>query len=46
MARVRYWQLELHCVTALLTMFPYDSLKSYCANTKLNLFFFIYAYAD
>ena len=45
LTHVRYWQLELHCVTALLTLLPYNSLKSYCANTKLNLFF-NYGYAD
>ena len=27
----------LPCI-ALLTLLPYDSLKSYCANTKLTLF--------
>ena len=45
MTRAMCRQLEPHCVTALLTLLPYNSLKSYCANTKLNLFF-IYGYAD
>ena len=37
MARVRFWQLGLHCVTAMLTTLPYISIEFYCANTKLNL---------
>ena len=45
MTRAMCRQLEPHCVTALLTLLPYNSLKSYCAKTKLNLFF-IYGYAD
>ena len=45
MVHVRYWQLELYCVTALLSLLPYNVLKSYCANTKLNLSF-NYGFAD
>ena len=45
MTHAMCWQLEPHFVTALLTLLPFKSLKSYRANTKLNLFF-IYGYAD
>ena len=37
MAHVSLRQLGLHCVTAVLTPLPYNSIKLYCANTKLNL---------
>ena len=37
MDRVRFWQLGLLCVTAMLTTLPYIGIKFYCANTKLNL---------
>ena len=39
LAHVRYWQLERHCATAMIALLLYNSLKSYCANTKLNLVF-------
>ena len=32
MAHVSFWQFGVYCVTAILTMLPYFSLKSYCAN--------------
>ena len=44
MAHVGFWQLELHCVKAMLTLSQYNTLKSYCANTKLNIFL-IYRHA-
>ena len=31
------WQLGRYCVTALLTMLPYNSFQSSCANTNLYL---------
>ena len=37
MAHVSFWQLGLHCVTIMLTPLPYNSRKSYCANTKLHV---------
>ena len=40
MAHVSFWQLELRRFTAMLTPLPYNSLKSYYANTKLNLFLY------
>ena len=41
MTRVSFWQLGLYCVTAMLTPLPYNSLKFYCADKKLNLILFI-----
>ena len=40
MAHVGFWQLGLHCVTAMLTPLPYNNIELYCANTKLNQFLF------
>ena len=37
MAHVSFWQLGLHCVTAMLTPLPFNCIKLYCANTKLTL---------
>ena len=36
MAHVSFWQFGLHCVTAMLTLLSYNSIKFYCTNTKLN----------
>ena len=32
MAHVSYWQFVVYCVTAILTLLPYFSLKTYCVN--------------
>ena len=37
MAHFSFWQLGLHFVTAMLISLPYNSIKFYCANTKLDL---------
>ena len=37
MAHISFWQLGLHCDTAMLPLLPYNSLKLCCANTKLNI---------
>ena len=39
------WQLGRYCVTALLTMLPYNSFQSSCANRNLYLNL-IYQHAD
>ena len=41
MAHVSLWQFWVYCVTAILTLLPYFSLKSYCANKGQILFLLI-----
>ena len=36
MAHVSFWQLGVYSVTAILTLLPYNSLKSYCALILIN----------
>ena len=40
MAHVSFWQIGVYCVTAILTLLPYNSLKSYYAN-RSQIYFFI-----
>ena len=37
MAHVSFRQFRLHCVKAMVTLLPYNSIKFYCTNTKLKL---------
>ena len=38
MAHVSFWQFGVYCVTAILALLFYFSLKSYCANKSQILF--------